>query len=427
MPLDPNEYEVFPSVPVVDEFRMTDAEGFVAQLDSRWIELTCSRMNEREATTGDLSPIVLGHTDEETGENNQPQLVGFARNWKSGPFFNTGRTACLPDLWIKKINKLVIDGKEIVLTAQEVAARFPRRSSEVWTSRHEIDPISLLGATTPARDLGLLKLSRTGSLTYYSPGETMVPQSSTMSPPVAEAAAGQSAPMEQVLSALAQLTQMVQQLTTALNPAPDAAQGGTPPAPSAPPAPDAAGAAPGGSGEISDEELAQLLGGDGGAEGSSDPDASRKGDKPVQNSTGYPGGDNTHVSQPMVKLARAHETQGKELAQLRNDFNRLQLSQKLADLRTEGFDVDPKDDALIVDLAAMPPDMRDRSLERIKKLGRKTPTNPSFNLESALDKSTNGAPGRRIQTPDEQSAVIKLARDKKMSFEDAARESGFTL
>lgn len=421
MNLDPNDFEVT-VIAVVDEFKMTDDEGsLVAQLDAKYLQRLVARMNAREAETGDMAPIVIGHTKDGMAEVQQPQIVGYGRNWSVGPLFDTGRQAAFCQAWVYKVNKLTIDGEEVILTASEVAKRWPRRSAEVWTNRHEIDPISLLGATTPARDLGLMKLSRTGSLTYYSPGDSPVP--TPQSPDIAGAAAGLSGSNETMTNLLQQILAGINGLKDALAPAP-APDAGAPVA-GAPPGAAPAGA-PGGDTELTDDELAQLLGGSGdqGAPGAGgDPDdQSRKGDKPVQNSgMGYPGGANTRVTDPQVRLSRMEE----EVSALRNENARIKLSATLTKIRESGVDVDPNDEALISDLAAMPPEIRDRQVARLK-LQRKAPVNPSFNLEDAINKSTDGTQ-KRMSTPEQTQAVIKLARDKKITFEVAAAESGYQV
>lgn len=433
MALDPKDYRVFPAVFVVDEFRMTDdTGGLVTVLDKRFLEQLCSRMNEREAMTGDLCPVVIGHTEEGEKEVEQPQVVGVCRNWRVAPFFNTGRLGAQADFWIKNENRIVIDGTELTLGPDDVDKRWPRRSAEVWASRHEIDPVSLLGATTPARDLGfgLIRLSRNGSFTYFSP-DNRTPQMPLQSPPMDAATAGAAAGMtgsnEEMKNLLQQILAGITQLVQAQQaPEPDAAAM----AASAPGQPGGAPAGPSGGApdELTDEELEQLLGG--GEDQDQDPnagvdeEASRKGEPPPVQNMGYCGGTNTHVNGPQVKKLSRQEH---ELGELRVKLARMEIKGVLTELKAEGYNVDPKDDALVQDLAAMPPDMRGRSLDRIK-LSRPAPVKDQFNLESAIANSTNGTlKGRRMQTVEERSAVIKLARQKGISFEAAAQEQGYTL
>ena len=105
--------------------------------------------------TGDATPLVIGHTTDGKSEKSQPEIVGFATNFTVGPLFNTGRQAIFADFHVLK-DKV------------ELANQYPRRSVELWPKRWEIDPISLLGATTPERDLGILQLQRQGQVIRYS-------------------------------------------------------------------------------------------------------------------------------------------------------------------------------------------------------------------------------------------------------------------
>ena len=96
--LDPNEFIIAPPVAALDEFTMTDDDGsFVAKIDETFIDKFVNRMNEREALTGDLSPLVIGHTpnpaDGFVPETEQPPIVGFARSWFKALLGNTGRYA----------------------------------------------------------------------------------------------------------------------------------------------------------------------------------------------------------------------------------------------------------------------------------------------------------------------------------------------
>lgn len=404
MHLDPAEYTVFPHVAVVDEFRMTDPSGgYVVSVDERFLDKLVARMSDRELRTGDLCPVIIGHTIEDgRTEVDQPQIVGYLRQWVKDDFFQTGKKAAFADVWIKNTNKLLVNGEEVVLTAQEVAERWPRRSGEVWPDRYEIDPLSLLGATTPARDLGLMKLSRNGSFTYFSPGDMPVPDA-LQSPAVTDAAAGQLPILQEILGLLKQLA--------AKESAPE---------PEVP----AAGPEGGEPQELTDEELEQLLGGEGGEpEPDEDEEESRAGKESVPNAGGYAGGSNTYVPN-MVKTKLSRQDQ--EIATLRTQLAQMQLERSLQEIRDTGIDVDPKDAALIADLAAQPPEMRNRTLDRIKKMSRKAPVTDSFNLESAVAHSTDGTKNR-VQSDADRKRVIQLARQKGVRYEDAARELGFDL
>lgn len=123
-------------------------------VDRKRLQRICNNAAKRVADTGDAIPLVIGHTDEDSFEVDQPPLVGFCDNLQVEPLFDTGREAIWADF-------LIYDNK-----VDEVRA-YPRRSVELWATRDEIDPVSLLGATTPERDLGLMKFNRQSETPYH--------------------------------------------------------------------------------------------------------------------------------------------------------------------------------------------------------------------------------------------------------------------
>lgn len=137
-------------VAVLDEHLLTDEEGKpIEQLTPEILQRIADNNNKRIKDTGDYCPIVIGHTKDGDHEKDQPEVIGFAGPFKVKKFFNTGKKALFAR-W--RVFKDKVD----------LLRKFPRRSVELWVSRWEIDPISVLGATTPDRDLGLVRLSRGG-------------------------------------------------------------------------------------------------------------------------------------------------------------------------------------------------------------------------------------------------------------------------
>lgn len=138
------------NVPILDEHILFDEEGKeLAHIDESRLKKIAALANQRVRDTGDMVPIIIGHTKDNTDEEEQPEIVGYASNFKVSKFFKTGRKALTATFkffkkYLSKIRK------------------YPRRSIELWLNDWKIDPISLLGATTPERDLGLLKLSKGG-------------------------------------------------------------------------------------------------------------------------------------------------------------------------------------------------------------------------------------------------------------------------
>ena len=140
-------------VPILDEHTLTDDDGNpVVELNARRLKEIARRNNLRVAKTGDASPIVIGHTEDDAPETDQPSIVGWMTRYKVAPW-KMGKKAIYALCKFYKHLRPQIN-------------KYPRRSVELWLSDWKIDPLSLLGATTPERDLGLLQLSRDGRRRY---------------------------------------------------------------------------------------------------------------------------------------------------------------------------------------------------------------------------------------------------------------------
>lgn len=140
---DPNLWVRRDHVPIFDRHVEHSKDGKVAHdFDEAKLRDIAERSNRREQNTGDACPITIGHTRPGKGEQEQPPVVGYARNFRVGRFGPRQKLAILATFYFKK-NKY----KE--------AMTYPRRSVELWPGSWEIDPIALL-RRTPQRDLGLL-------------------------------------------------------------------------------------------------------------------------------------------------------------------------------------------------------------------------------------------------------------------------------
>jgi hypothetical protein len=183
---DPN-WVIVDGVPILDEHELhLPAEGDkpaqVIRIDAARLNQIAANNNRRVAQTGDTAMLVEGHTtDDPTDE--QPEIVGEADTFRVAPLFQTGRQALWARFKFKKDPSVVERMKK---------GKFMRRSVELWTDRWEIDPVALLGATAPERDLGVLRLhrfagrqvSRNGTLRYEMCRVTVPVRYDHASPPM---------------------------------------------------------------------------------------------------------------------------------------------------------------------------------------------------------------------------------------------------
>ena len=134
-------------VPVFDAHDEFDKDGkLVRHFGASELQKIADNCNRREAKTGDACPLTLGHTIPGAPEEKQPQIVGYARNFRLGKFGPEQKLAILADCWFLK-------------DRYQEAMTFPRRSVELFPRDMVFDPIALL-RRTPQRDLGLLTYSR---------------------------------------------------------------------------------------------------------------------------------------------------------------------------------------------------------------------------------------------------------------------------
>jgi hypothetical protein len=149
-----DEFDVRDGVPVLDEHILHDSEGkILAEMTADKLETIARNNNRKIAETGDEVPIIVGHTKDHKDEDEQPEIIGLADKFRVAWLFNTGRKAIFARL------KFFRDKAHLI-------AKYPRRSVELWLKKLEIDPISVLGASTPERPLGLLRYSSGDGLHY---------------------------------------------------------------------------------------------------------------------------------------------------------------------------------------------------------------------------------------------------------------------
>lgn len=162
---DPNRFVTGPVTPLLDQHELVDPEkGMKVKVDAAFLNDVARNANARATTKGNPVPIIVGHTED--GGEERP-VVGYYVNLRTVP--NPER----PD------ELILVGTPKVRRNRARVLEDFPRRSVELWVGRREIDPVALLGGTTPERDLGdqaVIRYSRDGGGHYryaMDEGETM--------------------------------------------------------------------------------------------------------------------------------------------------------------------------------------------------------------------------------------------------------------
>lgn len=142
---DPNKWHTVESVPLLDEHTMTDDNGNpIADVDRQALEEIAHNNNKKVYETGDPATLILGHTSDDPRAPEKP-AQGFVVNYKVKPF------------------KRNADGQVVYAIHGDYKLRpnkahlvddYPRRSVELWWHKKDIDPIAMLGGSSPERELG---------------------------------------------------------------------------------------------------------------------------------------------------------------------------------------------------------------------------------------------------------------------------------
>lgn len=157
---NPNKWVTVPDVKVLDEHELDGEDGKpAAYVDRQVLEEIAANNNNRVLATGDPAPLIVGHTSDDPRAEERP-VVGYAVNYKvresRDPATGKLSYAIHTDYKVRKKHEHVIED-------------YPRRSVELWLGRKELDPIALLGGTTPERDLGvIIRKSRISGFTLDS-------------------------------------------------------------------------------------------------------------------------------------------------------------------------------------------------------------------------------------------------------------------
>lgn len=385
--------------PVVDEFEYEGKDDSGAELrvklSERFLRTTAENMNRKWETTGDLCPIVIGHTVKGAKEIDQPPKVGVLHNYDIEPFGPDAVPTLWADHWIRNEVTVPLNGVPMKLSHDDIATRFPHRSGEIWLGMCEVHPHSLLGATAPHRPLGLLKLSEDGkgSVGYASPGDLKMADK-----PDADSgkAVNSDAKLDQLMGMVGQLLEAFQ---TALS------SGG------------GAGAAPGGApaeAPQGDHEMDQFLKSleDESGEPEEEPEAKPKKKKEVEDDT-------------VAKLERERDAAVLKL-------KRAEVTTALTELRDKhNVDVDPADEQTVTDLLILPEDAFQRTIARLQRNGKgKPPGDGSGGFDDAVRQQAATPPTggkRKVATAEDKQKVVKLALSKSIDYLSAAKELGFEI
>ncbi len=92
--LPPAEYVTRDSVFVLDPHQLRDKHGkVIVDVTEDMLNKIAQNQNARIKKTGDATPLVIGHTKDDGHEHEQPELVGYATDWRLEKFFKTGKRA----------------------------------------------------------------------------------------------------------------------------------------------------------------------------------------------------------------------------------------------------------------------------------------------------------------------------------------------
>ncbi len=144
---NPSKWVTESDVPLLDEHEMSGEDGQpLTFVDRRALQQIADNNNRKVRETGDPATLILGHTSDDPHAPEKP-AKGFVVNYRVKPFKRDEngqvRYAIYGDLKVRPRNARLLE-------------EYPRRSVELWWNKKEIDPIAVLGGTTPERDLGVV-------------------------------------------------------------------------------------------------------------------------------------------------------------------------------------------------------------------------------------------------------------------------------
>jgi hypothetical protein len=156
---DTSLWEIIPDVTVFDEHEERDAKGeVIRRFDRAKLDIIVARTNDRDSK-GMYCPLAIGHTKDGVPESEQPELVGYARE-----FFT---------VYDDSLKRFVIRCKYYVRKEKaEDAKKYPRTSVELWQKPEDMffDPISMI-RRTPQLNIPQWTYAMNGQKIRYAMGE----------------------------------------------------------------------------------------------------------------------------------------------------------------------------------------------------------------------------------------------------------------
>lgn len=162
--LSQSGYERLPErVFLLDEHRheRDDGAGYI-DFDRPFLERIAAKLNFRAHVTGSPPLFCLGHTRPGRPEAEQPRATGAASDFSVDFYYKDPKTG--RDVYAISAQPWAMPGEK------ETFKRYPRRSIELWVGKDgecDIDPIALLGPTTPRRDIGVHLFQRPQDDRYF--------------------------------------------------------------------------------------------------------------------------------------------------------------------------------------------------------------------------------------------------------------------
>lgn len=421
---DPAVFETVGPVYILDEHVLpAGPDGEELVVDEAFLRAVAANNNRRVRVTGDAAAIVVGHTRDGEAEADGPELIGFATDYGVVPFFETGKKAlaCLFRVYKAKVPML---------------AEFPRRSVELWVSKKEVDPISLLSASAPERDLGpLVRFSRGASPTtvyrYSCPkGDTPMTDCATKYEAKPDAGGDDEVVAKvfessRMKSLEAKIDQILGLLDADGGDEDDFGDGDDAP-------PDDAGGM-----HADDAAMDDLLADDPATDAKpgekeqrskhEPPPVRFSGSAPAAANTFLPGsGDKTKMSRTpddVVKLQRESATLRAELADVKMKLSRSAATATVTELVAAGYQIaDAKEETDI--LAALSDAGKAKHVERIKKNYARAPIAAADGSQPDFLRYARGDKGP-MTAADAQKAVDMYSRGQAKTYEDALKQLGF--